>query len=190
MKCWGAIIVIAPHVFALVLLLMHAARLYILCGLPFAGKTTLAKRLAERFGFVHLDMDRINSILGVGLNGEAITPEQWDRTYAECYRQLEEYLQAGQTVIFDTAAFTRAQRDELRAIAGKRNVPTQVIYLAISEEEARRRWQQNRVTQQRYDVRDEDFDQVARHFEPPAPDEHVIVYEPPQPLDDWIHQHF
>ena len=30
---------------------MNETRLYILCGLPFAGKTTLAKELVKRFGF-------------------------------------------------------------------------------------------------------------------------------------------
>ncbi len=169
---------------------MKTQYLYILCGLPFAGKTTLAKRLAARFGFVHIDMDRINNTLGIGLNGEVITPEQWDRAYAEYYRQLEENLKVGHSVIFDTAAFTRSQRDTLRAIARRWHVPSQVIYLAVAEEEARRRWQENRAAGWRYDVRDEDFAQVAALFEPPAPDEYAIVYEPSQNLDAWIQQHF
>jgi predicted ATPase len=30
--------------------------LYILCGLPFSGKTTLARALADRCGFVHTEV--------------------------------------------------------------------------------------------------------------------------------------
>ncbi len=36
---------------------MKTPRLYILCGLPFAGKTMLAKELEKRVGFVLIDID-------------------------------------------------------------------------------------------------------------------------------------
>lgn len=36
---------------------MKTPRLYILCGLPFSGKTTLAKKLEKRLGFVLIDID-------------------------------------------------------------------------------------------------------------------------------------
>jgi adenylate kinase family enzyme len=44
---------------------MSESKLYILCGLPFAGKTTLAKELVKRFGFVHIGIDQINTNFGV-----------------------------------------------------------------------------------------------------------------------------
>jgi predicted kinase len=162
------------------------ARVYILCGLPFAGKTTLAKALVERLGFARVDMDEINTRKGVGLHGEAIVQEEWDDTYAESYRQLDQLLQAGQSVLFDAANFTKAQRDCLRTIAAKHGASTQVIYLDVSEAEARQRWLQNRITQQRYDVRDDDFTYVVTYFDVPTPDEHVLQYHPSQSVDEWI----
>ena len=74
----------------------------------FAGKTTLAKALGVRLGFARVDMDEINTRKGVGLHGEAIVQEEWDRTYAESYRQLDQLLQAGKSVLFDAANFTKA----------------------------------------------------------------------------------
>jgi predicted kinase len=163
------------------------AQLYIVCGLPFAGKTTLAKALEQRLGFTRIDLDQINTALGVGLDGSPISPKEWDRTYAESYRQLGVALAAGQSVVYDATNFTKAQRDHLRAIANALNAPARVIYVALSEAEARLRWLSNRATHERYDVRDEDFELVATHFEPPIAEEQVIYYYPSQPLDDWIH---
>ncbi len=165
---------------------MNMAHLFILCGLPFSGKTTLAKALVERLGFARVDMDEINTRKGVGLHGEAIVQEEWDRTYAESYRQLDQLLQAGKSVLFDAANFTKAQRDYLRSIAAKHEAATQVIYVDVSEAEARQRWQRNRITHQRYDVRDDDFAYVVRYFEAPTPDEHVLRYHPSQSVDEWI----
>ncbi len=169
---------------------MKVPELYILCGLPFAGKTTLAKAVERQLGFARVDMDAINTARGVGLHGKRISPEEWDRTYAESYRQLDEYLKAGQSVLFDAANFTKAQRDHLRTIATKQEASSQVIYLDIPESEARQRWKHNRVTYQRYDVRDEDFDHVATYFEPPAQEEQVLCYHPSQSLDEWIQRTF
>jgi len=68
---------------------MSEARLYILCGLPFAGKTTLARAMARRLGFVSIALDDVNSERGVGLSGEAIPQAEWAKSYAEAHRRLD-----------------------------------------------------------------------------------------------------
>jgi len=163
------------------------ASLYIFCGFPFTGKTTLAKILAQRFGFIRIDLDQINTILW---QRGPCSPEEWDKTYAESYKQLNEALDADHSVVYDATNFTKAQRDYLRAIANTHNASSRVIYVALSESEARQRWLRNRITHERYDVRDEDFENVVAHFEEPSPEEQVICYHPSQPLDEWIHQTF
>jgi predicted kinase len=165
-------------------------RLYILCGLPFAGKTTLVKELVKHFGFVHIDIDHINTNFGVGLRGASISPEEWEITYTEAYKQLGDTLDAGQSVLFEGASFTKVLRDQLRAIADERSVFSWVIYVDISESEARQRLHYNRVTQQRYDVRDDNFDLVTTFFEVPTGEELVLSYNQSQPLEDWIQHSF
>lgn len=166
------------------------ACLYILCGFPFAGKSTLAKALEHRFNFTRIDLDQINSMFGVGCRGNPISPAEWDRTYAESYRQLGEALHAGRSVVYDATNFTIAQRDYLRAIADTHGISSQVIYVAVSASEARQQWLRNRSTHERYDVRDEDFENVATHFEPPTKEEQVICYHPSQLFDEWIQHTF
>ncbi len=165
-------------------------RLYILCGLPFAGKSTLARALAGRFGWVIISIDAINHERGLGLNGEPITLEQWDETHAEAYHRLGEALAAQQTVIFDAVSYTRAQRDELRASAALHGVSTRVIFLDTPADVCRGRWLANRAAGVRYDVRDEDFEHVVTRFESPAAPENPLVYDHAEAAHIWIERIF
>jgi predicted kinase len=164
--------------------------LILMCGLSFAGKTTLARTLASHCGWHYLSLDVVNTERGVGLDGNAITPQEWTLTYAEAYRQVQAALRAGRSVVYDETNFLRAQRDQLRDIAALYHAETYVLYVAASEAEARRRWQHNRITRQRGDVRDDDFALVVDRFEPPTADERVIRYNPMVPIDIWIMQTF
>ena len=68
--------------------------LIFLCGLPFAGKTTLARAIADQLRVPYLALDAINSERGLGLAGAAITPAEWEGTYAEAYRRIATTLPA------------------------------------------------------------------------------------------------
>lgn len=169
---------------------MGVRGVYILCGLPFAGKSTLARTLAQARGMDYVELDAINGELGAGLEGAAIAPEEWDATYAESYRRVDQSLGEGRAVVYDATNFTRAQREQVRAIAARHQVPAAVIFVDVPPAVATQRWQRNRQTGQRFDVRDEDFAQVVEHFEPPADDERVLRYEPSIALLAWIQRHF
>jgi predicted kinase len=164
--------------------------LILMCGLSFAGKTTIARALAIGRGWRYLSLDAINTERGIGLDGQPIPLHEWEQTYAEAYRRVEACLRAGQSLIYDETNMLRAQRDQLRSIAAIYQVPVYVVYVATPEAEVRRRWQHNRLRPQRGDVRDDDFAYVIRHFEPPSSDEAVIDYDPSLPLQDWITETF
>ncbi len=165
-------------------------RLYILCCLPFAGKSTVARALHERFSYTIVSIDAINGERGLGLNAAPITPHEWDETYAEGYDRLAAALSAGATVLFDAPNYTRAQRDDLRRIAAVHGVSACVLYLAVPAAVCRERWQRNRQTSARYDVRDEDVAEVLTRFEPPEADERVLYFDQSEPLADWIKRVF
>lgn len=160
--------------------------LLLLCGLPFAGKTTLATALAQRLAWQYISLDAINSERGIGLNGRAIEPDEWNETYAEAYGRIGVCLGNAQSVIFDDTNFSRRLRDQVRAIADTRNAVTHVVYIAVSEAEARERWAQNRITKERGDIRGDDFVYVVNQFEPPASDEAAITCESTQPIREWV----
>lgn len=160
--------------------------LFFLCGLPFAGKSTLARALAAHTGARHIALDAINTERGLGLDGAAITPEQWDETYAVTYRRIEEALAAGDSVIYDETCFLRAQRDTVRAIAARAGACAQLIWVTTPEATARARWLANRQSGVRFDVRDDNFAQVVTRFEPPTPDERALRYDGASPPEAWL----
>ena len=163
-------------------------RLYILCGLPFAGKTTLAREIVQRFGYTCIEPDAMHHERGHGADGTAIPGHVWGETYAESYRWVDQLLAQGQAVVYDAPNFTRAMRDELRCIAERHGVGVQVIYLDVPEHVVRTRWQANRLAPWRHDVPDEDFAIVTGHFQPPGDDEAAVHYNQHLPLDEWLHQ--
>lgn len=165
---------------------MTTNHLYILCGLPFAGKTTLAKALVRELGLSRVSIDDLNTERGIWDDEKGLSPEEWTNIYNEAYRRIDALLSQGKSVVDDNANFTREQRDRLRAIAVKHDVPTTVIYVTTPLAEVRRRWQENRQTRVRSDVRDDDFAQVVDSFEAPTDDEDVVCYDGTMRVGEWI----
>jgi predicted kinase len=164
--------------------------LFELCGLPFSGKSTLARALAARLRIPCVELDAVNTERGQGLNGAPLTPEEWTATYDEVYRRIASHLRPRRSVIFDAVNFTRPQRDEVRMLAEGCGASVCLIYLAVPSERAIARWQRNRLTGERHDVPDDNFVLVLDHFELPADDEDALVYDGSQPPDDWLAAHF
>src|SRR4030042_2281801 len=106
---------------------MYKPHLYIICGLPFSGKTILAKYLTKRFGFVRVNFDDINEERGLGeKRNDEISDEDWQKTCEIAYDDIDQALAMGKTVVNDGANHSKAERDKLREIAKKYNVPTYV----------------------------------------------------------------
>ena len=146
--------------------------LYILCGLPFSGKSTAARQLAEAKDADIVELDAVNTELGIGLT--PITPEEWSRSYKECYQRLQRLLRAGRSAIFDATNFTLRQRDEVRQVATDAGADAVVVYVRLTRAIAERRFLENRLNRRRHDIRDEDFAHVADNFEEPGDDEATI----------------
>ena len=151
--------------------------LFALCGLPFAGKSTLARALAAHTAASLVVLDAINHERGLGLAGWTISADDWRRTYAEAYRQISTHLAGGRSVIFDHANLTRAERDQVRAIGQRAGAQVQFLYVAVSEAVVRQRWRTNRQTGERYDVPDEMFELAMRAFQAPDGELDVLKIE-------------
>lgn len=162
--------------------------LILMCGLPFAGKTTVARKIASHLGWRYISLDAINTKRGVGLDGNAIAQDEWTQTYAEAHRRIKEVLGAGCSVIFDDTNFLRSQRDHLRSITSSCHAETYILYVPTPEVEVRERWRRNHIKRQRGNVRDDDFELVIRQFEPPTPRERVILFDLTVPMDTWFSQ--
>jgi predicted kinase len=92
---------------------MHPARLFMVGGLPGAGKTARSGQIAKRFGAVPISSDEWMERLGIDIWDQAargrIESAQADLTI--------DLLRAGAGVVVEWGLWTRAERDQLRSRA-------------------------------------------------------------------------
>ena len=157
------------------------AKLYILCGYSFSGKSTVAKALINRYGFVRVALDAINNERGISKD---ITSKELQETYDIYHDRIVNNLKLGKTVITDTVAHERAARDGLRKIAQENNTEAIVLYINTPLEVVKERWMKNRTTQERVDVEDKEFNSVVNDFEIPGSDESPLIITPDMKIEE------
>ena len=114
---------------------MSEARLLLTCGLPGAGKTTLARQLAADRGALRLTKDEWLWAIGSSpWNGPARK-----RVERELWRLAQEVLSLGLSVVLDFGLWTRIERDEVRSAARGLGVPVELHYLEVPADELWRR---------------------------------------------------
>jgi putative hydrolase of the HAD superfamily len=161
--------------------------LYFFTGISFAGKSVLARRLAAHLGVPRVDPDEVSHRLGLGLSGEFLSDGQWAHIHAIAEDEACAHLRTGTSVVYDTTAFTRQQRDALRALAAACGATTQLLFMDTPRDVAYLRWQSNEQTRQRPRVHADDFAMVADLFESPHSDESALRFTPEDLVDTWIH---
>lgn len=165
--------------------MQNMAKLYIMCGLPYSGKTTLQKELVKRLGFQAVSVDRIMDEKDMWREGHP-TQEDWNTAYSEAYRKIKEYLKEGKTVIFDCANLPFHERENARKIADSLGIIHQLIYVKTTKEEILRRRQKNKQTKERGHLDRETMENAFNLFDEPTESEHPVIYNHHMNLDDWI----
>src|SRR3712207_2038136 len=112
-----------------------AARLVLLCGLPGAGKTTLARRPAEELPALRLCPDEWMVRFGIDLDDGPARA----RIEALCWHLAQELLRLGQHVILEFGFSARAEREEKRARARALGAQVELHYLDVPLDELWRR---------------------------------------------------
>lgn len=114
---------------------MSETRLMLTCGLPGAGKTTLARQLAADRGAVRLSKDEWLWALGSSPWDTATG----DRIERELWRLAQELLHLGLSVVVDFGLWARVERDEMRSVARDLGVGVELHYLDAPADELWRR---------------------------------------------------
>ena len=152
------------------------ARLLLTCGLPGAGKTTIARRLAADRNALRLTQDEWLIALGSS-PWDAPTREKLDR---ELWRLAQDVLRLGLSVVLDFGLWTRIERDETRSVARGLGVGVELHYIDVPTDELWRRIQarNSEPPWNSYPIRRADFDEWLRMFQAPDAAE-LALFDPP-----------
>jgi predicted kinase len=166
-------------------------KLYIFCGIPFSGKSTLSKEIARLKDYKRIDLDEVKfELYGANVKDTNLEQKDWDITYQAMYQHIEAALKAGESVIHDTGNFTRYERNLVREIAERLGVEAITVFVNTPEPIARERLLANRMTNTRFNVTDQEFQEAIDEMEAPHSTEQHIVYEHDTPTGDWVDKHF
>jgi len=150
--------------------------LIVICGLPGAGKSTLARSLEHRHSAIRFSSDEWMHKLAIDLfDGDArvkIERLQWDLA--------QQLLTLDQAVIIEWGTWSRSERDELRLRAREIGASVELRYLEASLEA---RWE--RVQRRNADPKVafaaltlDDLRSYETAFEPPDSKE-LALFDPP-----------
>ena len=151
--------------------------LFLMLGLPGAGKTTAASEIAKQTHAVHISSDDERRKLFKKSN---FTQDEHTELYQHIEKNVEKLLSEGKSVIYDANLNRLEHRIEKYTLASKFNLKTILIWVQTPKELAKKRRVQHEP-QPDLTPQDESpesmFDRIAGVFEAPLPanEEFVII---------------
>jgi predicted kinase len=155
------------------------ATVYLIVGLPGAGKTTRAKQLETQERALRLTPDEWQISIFAGDN----PLDKRDIVEGELVRVGMRVAQLGVNVVLDFGFWGRDERSALRWIAGAVGARSEVVYLPIGLEEQRLRVAKRFATtpDQTFPISDAELVRWRAQFQPPDGDELRGARIPPVP---------
>jgi predicted kinase len=156
-----------------------AASVYLIVGLPGAGKTTYAKDLESSAPALRLTPDEWQ----IMLFGDRNPPDKRDLVEGKLVEIGMRAAQLGTNVVFDFGLWGKDERSALRWIAAAVGARSQVVYLPIDHGEQRRRVTSRFATapDRTFHMSDVELDQWRAQFQAPDDEELRGSQIPPVP---------
>jgi predicted kinase len=160
---------------------MNPAHIYLLVGLPGAGKTTRAKQLELSARALRLTPDEWQ----IALFGEENPSDKRDLVEGKLIELGMRAAALGTNVVFDFGFWGKDERSALRWIADAVGVGSQVVYLPIDREEQRKRITHRFATtpDQTFQISESELDLWRTQFQAPDEEELQGSRIPPVPAD-------
>jgi len=143
--------------------------LYIICGLPGTGKTTVARELVRMTGGVLLRTDDIRKKM---FPSPSYTPEEKQKVYETFLNEAESMISSGRDVILDATFSRKSQRDKALEIAKKAGKKSIVIEVVCDESIVA-----ERLRRRKRDISDADYEvyrKIKQEWEP-VEGKHVVI---------------
>ena len=144
--------------------------LYMLCGLPDAGKTTRARELDAAGKGIVMNADQWIWQLYPDDAEAAARDERKARVEQVQWELVEQLLAAGISVILDWGLWTQAERDHYHQRANALGAEVQTIFLEVALE----------ILHERLALRNQTLPPGTFHVSPEELDEWAALFEPPE----------
>lgn len=146
---------------------VNTPTLFIMCGLPYSGKTTFSKRFAFEEGCVLISIDDVRESLGFVWGVNDATSEDWRQIYQRVDEQIATALSVGRCVVYDSANQDEASRRKYRSLAESLGCRSQIIFVDTPVDVIQRRRSENRDAPSRPNIPRDFFESAVQTFVPP-----------------------
>lgn len=171
---------------------MSNPTLYLMLGLPGAGKTTASKIIHELTGAEHLWADHERrELYGVPTYSHQ---ENMD-LYEQLNRETEQLLKNGKSVIYDTNFGFYKDRQLMRRIAEEQHAVVKLVWVVAPADLSRQRATDSTVRQPTRVLGDDNgnmplqkFEHIRASFEAPTEQESYIQLDGTQITKDYVAQ--
>lgn len=150
------------------------ATLYIMCGLPFAGKSYTGKKIAELVQGTFISYDQ----LWKELDDSGEKNPSWERLTELAKEKIRESLRNGTSIVYDTLNDVVDQREALREVAKESGHEAITVFMNTPVDVINARRLKNEETKERHTVTDETLEEYIGRFEPPIGETNVIEVTP------------
>lgn len=125
--------------------------LYILCGLPYSGKTLLSKEIEKTTDIKRVSFDEMFESFKISRPGVT-----YDEGRIEIEKEISRILKNGDSVVYDSTNKNAEHRDKLQKLASNVGADSVIVYLKTSPEEIQKRRKESLVDKTHH-VLTEDF---------------------------------
>ena len=160
-------------------------RLYVMVGLPAAGKTTLARRIEIEHRALRFTPDEWM----IPLFGESMANGKRNVLEGRFIATALSALRLGFNIVLDFGVWAKDERTALRWLASTVGAECELVYVAIGEAEQRNRVDQRFATapESTFPITQSDLDEWRTIFQPPGEEElrGNDLDPPPSGFDSW-----
>jgi len=174
-------------------------RIWVICGMPATGKSSISKALAEILEVEPIQSDMVRKKLfglkpherGGKLFGEKIySSSAGSMTYEKIFDSVKEKIATSSSIIVDATFSEEKDREKLMALAMENRIKPLFIECTAEEDLIKERLLRRQFTPSLSDARLDNFKELKARYQKFSPDKRVrhIMVDTAFPLDKCIHQ--